>query len=348
MTELSLLLAPLSDDSPCGEDMSFSPQFDLIQAARREDDPALNQGDWVADLKTSDWPQVIELCEDILLNRSKDLRVAAWYGEALLKVQGFPGLTLGCDLLQGLFKHYWQELHPSAEDDLELRIGTMLWFVGQIEQLVRTVRVEHRGRSFAYIDYETARIYETAISKNPDLEEELPRPKAGTREIQDFLKAMPASTLVARVEELKAAKAAWDNMGLAVDERLGVDGPTFSGVKDQFENVTIWLSKFLQATVEPTIAMSMTDQGSTAPTSAHHAGPIQNRQQALQMLKTVADYFRQTEPHSPVAHLAQKAIDWGNMSLHDWLRSVVKDGGSLGHIEELLGLDANQNVDSDE
>ena len=39
----------------------------------------------------------------------------------------------------------------------------------------------------------------------------------------------------------------------------------------------------------------------------------------------VAHFFRRTEPHSPVAYLAEKAVKWGEMPLHD------QDGGALGH-----------------
>jgi type VI secretion system protein ImpA len=52
----------------------------------------------------------------------------------------------------------------------------------------------------------------------------------------------------------------------------------------------------------------------------------------------VAAFFRRTEPHSPVAYLADKAVSWGEMPLHEWLRQVVKDQGSMSHLEELLGL----------
>jgi type VI secretion system protein ImpA len=65
-----------------------------------------------------------------------------------------------------------------------------------------------------------------------------------------------------------------------------------------------------------------------------------NRAQALDMLRQVATFFRTTEPHSPVAHLAKKAADWGAMPLHSWLQSVVKDPGTLSHIEELLGIES--------
>ena len=52
----------------------------------------------------------------------------------------------------------------------------------------------------------------------------------------------------------------------------------------------------------------------------------------------MAAFFRQTEPHSPVAYLAEKAVKWGDMPLHQWLQEVVKDSGAMGHLNELLGL----------
>jgi type VI secretion system protein ImpA len=56
----------------------------------------------------------------------------------------------------------------------------------------------------------------------------------------------------------------------------------------------------------------------------------------------VAEFFRRTEPHSPVAYLADKAASWGEMTLHDWLRAVMKSGTTLEQIEELLGVPPRQ------
>jgi type VI secretion system protein ImpA len=67
-------------------------------------------------------------------------------------------------------------------------------------------------------------------------------------------------------------------------------------------------------------------------------GPPQSRAQALAQLREVAEFFRRTEPHSPVAYLAEKAAHWGEQPLHVWLRSVVKDDASFAHIEEMLGV----------
>ncbi|MEH3087744.1 MAG: hypothetical protein PGN26_14690 [Xylophilus ampelinus] len=62
-----------------------------------------------------------------------------------------------------------------------------------------------------------------------------------------------------------------------------------------------------------------------------------SRAQALEQLRQVAAFFRATEPHSPVAYLADKAVRWSGMPLHLWLREVVKDQGALEHLQEMLG-----------
>lgn len=56
---LDRLLAPLPGAVPCGEDLLYSPEFDRIQEARRFDDPSLDQGEWVTDIKEADWRAVI-------------------------------------------------------------------------------------------------------------------------------------------------------------------------------------------------------------------------------------------------------------------------------------------------
>lgn len=64
----------------------------------------------------------------------------------------------------------------------------------------------------------------------------------------------------------------------------------------------------------------------------------QDRSDALNRLAAVADFFRQTEPHSPVSYLVQRAVQWGQMPLEDWLRDVISDDAVLTRVRETLGL----------
>lgn len=60
-------------------------------------------------------------------------------------------------------------------------------------------------------------------------------------------------------------------------------------------------------------------------------------QQAIGHLRAIADFFRRSEPYSPVSYVADKAENASEGDLHTWLRPVVKDTASLAHIEEMLG-----------
>lgn len=83
------------------------------------------------------------------------------------------------------------------------------------------------------------------------------------------------------------------------------------------------------------VPQDATPAGATAFTG----GAPATRAQALAQLRQVAEFFRRTEPHSPVAYLADKAARWGSMPLHTWLQSVVKDDATLARVEELLGIE---------
>ena len=56
---------------------------------------------------------------------------------------------------------------------------------------------------------------------------------------------------------------------------------------------------------------------------------LQSRADALRQLAAVADYFRRTEPHSPVSYLVQRAVRWGEMPLEAWLQNVIHDESVL-------------------
>ena len=96
------LLQAISTASPCGEDLSFSVEFDAIAEARRFDDPTLEQGEWLTELKEADWEFVVESCASLLEKKSKDLRLAVWLAEASAKANHFRGLGDAYLLLAGL------------------------------------------------------------------------------------------------------------------------------------------------------------------------------------------------------------------------------------------------------
>jgi type VI secretion system protein ImpA len=289
----ALLLQPIAEASPCGEDLSFSDEFDTIAELRREDDTSLPLGEWKEkgkEPKVADWAGVEALCVQLLRTRSKDLRLAGWLADAWAQRRGLAGLADGLALCTGLIEQHWNALHPRPDGgDSEQRVGSLHWLLARSVPLVRLARDE------------------------------------------------PAVPL--RRADAQTALQALTTLQASVDRRLGDEGPSFVGARDALKALLADLppepgAETLEAAIDGPAGNGASPRG-----PAHAGGPLQTRAQALHQLRQVADFFRRTEPHSPVAYLAEKAARWGATDLHGWLRTVVKDGGSLAQLEELLGVE---------
>jgi len=375
--------------------MVFSAEFDQIREARRFDEPGLEQGDWVIDLKEADWPQVVRLCGVVLRERSKDIRVAAWLTEAWARREGFGGLRDGYRLVEALCRDYWEGLHPRAEDgDAAQRIGNLGWLISQSRQLVVEIPLtrSEAGR-YGLAVWDSAVQLANAIKRAPQDASELTRGKVTQDQFDAARRDTPPAFYSELLIDLDGCMQALDSLDRLLQDRLGDEGPSFSALREALRNAsglatrfareagllvrsdsaasvsgnssgslsssTGGASGFATGTAYPDTAtrdqadrlepiMTLPQQSAAigshpAGHQANHAapaarGPIQTRDQALHQLREVADFFRRTEPHSPVAYLADKAASWGEMSLHLWLRTVLKNDQGLADLEELLGV----------
>ena len=324
------LLNPIRADQPCGDDLTFAPELDAINLARKFDDPSLDQGEWVTDLKEADWDFVAKRCAAILEQKSKDLRLAVWLAEAAAKQYGMRGLAESFRVLAGLINQFWdQGLYPESDgDDHDQRIGNLSWILARTPPLLRAMPVtDGNGSKWSTIDFETAR-------KNPNG----PGPKlADLESARANNSARFRSSFASDAQDCLDALLAFEQ---AADARLGKDSPGFASARDAVHNM-ISLMPVAQAAPEPVGAVEVPGDGVVAQTPVVVSGPpaaITTRSGAIAQLRAVAEFFRRTEPHSPVSYFAEKAAEAGEQDLHTWLKSVIKDQTSLAHIEELLGV----------
>jgi len=323
MMDIDALLAPIAPENPCGADLAFSPEVDEIARARLADDPSLEQGAWVTALKEADWKLVGKRCTGLLQTRSKDLQLAVWLAEANAKTGGMRGLAEGLGLVAALCERYWEGLHPQADEDgFERRIGNLSWLAGRIAPLVKTMPLAENGVL-------TLQAWEVARAKGPDAVAELETARARSKGA--FVQALLA--------DCEACLAALQELERVVDGQLGADGPGYSAGRAALGDVVDLIKPVAAG------AASMPTEAAAGGTVTALAlplrvdGQVAHRDQALAQLRQVAEFFRRTEPHSPVAYLAEKAARWGEQPLHAWLRSVIKDDASLARLEDLLGIE---------
>jgi len=321
MLNLERLLAPVSADKPCGDDLAFSSEIDAIVRARQADDPSLEQGAWVTELKEADWKFVGRECVRLIEQRSKDLQLAVWLAEASVQTAGVRALADSLLLIAMLCERYWDGLHPLPDEDgVERRIGNLSWLAARIAPWLRAVPLTDGADGHAQRDFDAARMQGgDSLAKLEG---------ARQRTSQTFYANL--------MRECEHCAGALDRLEKSVDAVVGADGPSFSAARSGLEGLVLFIKPALKEAVP---VPGAADVVVAAPAQSPVAGgPLQSRAQALAQLRAVADYFRRTEPHSPVAYLADKAAHWGEQPLHVWLRSVVKDDAAFAQIEEMLGV----------
>lgn len=121
--------SPLPDGTACGaEDMTFTPEFEALQAE-------VNKNDGLRPDERTDWDLVLEMSTALLAARTKDVWVLCWGCRAVFEQNGLQGLVPALDILAGYLDRHWDELYPSARRPAR-RTAPLLWLIAKFERLL--------------------------------------------------------------------------------------------------------------------------------------------------------------------------------------------------------------------
>ncbi|SEL59543.1 type VI secretion system protein TssA [Acinetobacter sp. DSM 11652] len=360
--DIEQLLQPISDQAICGEDLSFSNEFHEIKKAKTQDDPLLDMGDWVAEPKQADWSFVSAKCIDVLTQKSKDIRLLTWLSEAWSQLYGYEGVARSLELSHRMLSNYWKDIHPEIEDDdLDQRLGLLQGLTSQLPALIKRVPLINSAPFYSIYDYEKLLHQQNVRLKNADdygSSQNHPELEQFEQSLFNTSKSFQYNNYQFFLEILTH----WDTLKQVLDQLMQLDAPSFANTDSQLEDIHKTLKKiykadaFLMSEDTPDMNQDLQFQENnsninSAPTANIQAAVtqqsfqpqpqshLQNREQAMRVLKDIADYFQANEPHSPVSYMLQKTIKWSQMPLHEWLAQVIKnDNNPLESVHELLGV----------
>jgi len=350
--DFGILLAPLAGEHPAGE---WLPDLHgQIERARRADDD-LPQGDWKRETKAADWSAVIDIATEALGQRTKDLKIAAFLVEALVRQHGLHGARDGLRLLRELQEAFWDSLHPQIEDgDLEGRIVPLEWLNTRLPAVLKEVSVTRTrdGRAYSFRQWRDSRDLERL--KPEEREQAQAEGKVGVEQFDKAVTATPGAFYETLQTDLDRASEELRALDGVTDEKFGRNAPSLLEIRKTLEECGDVLRPILKhkrelepgaASLTPgaaagSAAESRTSALGTMVAADGSLAPIDpvDRADALRRLNAVAAFFRRTEPHSPIAYLVERATQWGRMPLDQWLREVIHDDGVLAQVRETLGL----------
>jgi type VI secretion system protein ImpA len=331
------LLNPIEGPNPSGANLRYDPVYDKIKEARREEaqpPPGMSE----QDRKVSDNAQVIRLSTELLTTKTKDLQLAAWLTEAMLKKTGFGGLKDGLTLCCGLVEKFWDTVYPEIEDgDVESR-GAPLGFVGlKLDIPLKLIPVVEKAR-YGVLDYQQSREvgYEDQVKGDEAKKKRAALIKEGKLAPELFDKAFeetPKKFYAQAEKDLDGCLETLTRLKKSCDEKFGNEGPTFGPLQTALEASRHLIHGFLQKKrekepdpVEPVAAAEGTP-GADGEVAATDGAPIRtgvlisvdgssepaDRVEAIKKVAEAAAYLRRREPQSPASYLMLRGLRWGEL-----------------------------------
>jgi type VI secretion system protein ImpA len=332
MNTIDHLLLPIREDQPAGIDlrtqMGTNSLYQKLKDARlaartieRQQSQEYSEGTDMR-MASAQWKTVLTLGAEVLINHSKDLDIAAWMTEALLRENNFAGLAQGFILLRELIERFWDDLYPSIDEEgLLTKLAPLTGLNGDETEGTLIIPIAlislTEGRTagpFALWQYQSKSLngIQTAVKETSPLFFHQLR--------QDLLHCQQAFTQLTSV----------------LDKRCGADAPPASRIRMQ-------LAACLECveSITKDIPGHIPVAAATADVSVSVVPVLQEtpREQMLQQLLQAAEFFRRTEPHSPLSYLLERTVRWGRMSLPELLKEIIPDEQARGQMGNLTGVD---------
>jgi type VI secretion system protein ImpA len=344
--DLEGLLSPIDDASPCGSDPRLDPSpvstYQTLKDARHAAADAerniergfAEERDAKAAEETAkrSWDLIFLRGPPLIANDAKDLEVAAWLTEALLRMHQLAGLRDGLLLIIELVERYWDDVFPLPDEDgLETRLIPIIGLSGgeadgRLIAPLKRVRLTEGDDPPPFLFWQ----YESAAAGNAD----------GGATIAAFMASLQRSSeqfLRDLADDARACIGALARIDAALETRCGTEAPSFSRVRAVLSGVLDALGVHGAVVLDaaPPLPNVTLEASSEMPVEQTGGVPIEptrsaslDRQGALRQLEELAIFFRRTEPHSPLAYAIDNLVRRGRMTFSELVEELIDDGNA--------------------
>lgn len=374
-------LLPFEGDNPGGADprADMSPSSRFLQAkdartgARRKERAIDVDGD--APPATDDWAEVADASCMILTEEGKDLEVAAWLIEALLRLDNLAGLVAGLRITSGLVENFWDTVYPLPDEDgNESRLSPFIALNGMggdgtLTQPLRKTPLTAGSTPYGLWQYEQAAEIES-ISDSARREAKISGGALTMEQFMEGVRETPGSFFVNLLDDIGEARRAFDDLSTAFSAHVGHDAPPAGGLRGILQDMEDAVRSFARDKIAMTEATAQTGashdvaddgdgedredaqdnagathSGAAQPGAAAPSGVPTSREDAFRQMLKIAAYFRQREPHSPISYSLEELVRRGRLPLHLLLEELIVDADARRYFFIASGIKPEEPVE---
>jgi len=359
---LEQLLSPISAEQPSGvdartNDVASGLYYEIRDA--RSNARAIERNSLPGDHNDEHpekefWKLILDKGPEFLINQSKDLEVAAWLTEALTREHGFAGLRDGISLMNGLVKNFWGGLYPMPDEDgISTRVAVLAGLNGSgssVGTLIAPINITPLTKDSKYSVWSYGQALD--LEKTTDVATKKKKMEAGAvtlDTIKSSVKPSESDFYVQLQDDLQTTVAQFKELESQLTTLCGDDCPPLSKISKAIDYALSVLRIIAKSILMPEDISSpeSSDEGSeevltsgenTVQSEVKLSGSVKGRLEAFKHLKQLAEFFKHTEPHSPIGYTLERVIRWGDMSLSDLLIELIPDERSKDYYQKLVGI----------
>lgn len=333
--DVDQLIAPISDESPSGDNLEYEPEFGELERAA-QGKPAHEIGDEVIEAEGPDWRLVRDHAQE-LLGRTKDLRIAVLMARAAANIHGPTGMADGAALLRGLLENLWDSLHPQLDEeddnDPTFRVNSMLPMSdreGMLSDLLFMPLVKSK-----VVGIFSLRDVRVANGDLQPLDPDAQVPDTGL--ISAAFQDCDLDELQADAAAIDAALEDIGKCEAIFAEQIGAaNSPDLDGLVSELKEIKKIYAENL-ASRGIGVETSAEEGGKAAGAGgAPISGEVRSREDAVMMIGKVITYYERAEPSSPVPVLLQRIQKLIPMGYLDIMRELTPD--AVAQAEALAGI----------
>jgi type VI secretion system protein ImpA len=349
------LLAPVPGDKPAGLDLRAVPGS-AYQVARDARSAAYEQirqiekedKDKRDSLPPPDWEAVLKSSTKALAEHTKDLEVAVFLIEALVRLHKFAGLRDGFRLARELVDKYWDDLYPAAAEGPAARVQPLRLLNNQ-DRLPHWLVLLPITDGPAGAGYSLAQYQDSLDLKRLDAKTREQRIKQGAlapEKVEQAVNDSPAKFYRNLVDDLSACLDHLRHLGTTLAQKCGGQAPAFDRIREAAQGCLDTVKSLAKSKLESAAPPPPPPNGEGGPNKADGEAPpaavsgqgIRTREDAFRVLEQVAEFFRRTEPHTVVHHTLEQVVRWGRMSLPELLTELLPDANVRGALFKQVGI----------
>ena len=360
-SDLSLLLAPISADFPHGEYLkSNSTQyrplrnlFNISQTSLRKliSNPHQEEIESIEKENLNNWNELSKELLSTFKDKARDISLIGWYICSQIVLDStFNSLQLTLSWLETLLLEQWENIQPNIKcsdyqdqnecenikhKELSLFLGdtkeSCLFFtpfmlsplVGRVN-FYQYTQAEHKGEQTNLKQQMRAEILngQQEIINKQDMLSNCLKSLNKIQEAINLSNKQQKYSFAFFIKIIESYLKALNTLSSGI-----IKLPVKSEVENNKSNIESQLEPLVKKTMS-TSTMSQYTEGSNQ---------VISRELAFLQLREISNYFRSTEPHSPISFLIEKAIRWGQLSLKELWQEILNDKNE-SNIERIFNI----------